>query len=464
MLPIVVIVGRSNVGKSTLFNRLIRSRKALVGDAPGLTRDRHFGEGSLGKFNYLIVDTGGFEPNSREALQSQMSRQTEEAIFEADIIVFLVDGRSGVLPGDHNISKLLRKTGKPVHLVVNKLEGITSETYCSDFFELGFGSPIAISAEHGDGVRLMTNSVLKKYIDTKKVLLNKKVSKENNKAIEEDNFGDAKNYVNLDSIKLTIVGRPNVGKSTLFNNFLGEERSIAFDLPGTTRDSISVPFHWDGTQYQLIDTAGMRRRARRVDLIEKFSVIKSMQAIKDSNVAILLLDGTQDVSEQDAHIASFIANSGCALVVGVNKWDGLDFHKRNQIKRLIERKLSFLSWARFHYISAINGDGLGAIMKSVKNAYTSSLKSLSTPILTKILRDCVERHPPPRRGLFRPKLRYAHQGGKNPPVIIIHGNNLKNLSLDYKRFLENNFRQAFKLFGTPMKIELKNSVNPFGNE
>ena len=464
MLPIVVIVGRSNVGKSTLFNRLIRSRKALVGDAPGLTRDRHFGEGSLGKFNYLIVDTGGFEPNSQEALQSQMSRQTEEAIFEADIIVFLVDGRSGVLPGDHNISKLLRKTGKPVHLVVNKLEGITSETYCSDFFELGFGSPIAISAEHGDGVRLMTNSVLKKYIDTKKVLLNKKVSKENNKEIEEDNFDNAKNYVILDSIKLTIVGRPNVGKSTLFNNFLGEERSIAFDLPGTTRDSISVPFHWDGTQYQLIDTAGMRRRARRVDLIEKFSVIKSMQAIKDSNVAILLLDGTQDVSDQDAHIASFIANSGCALVVGVNKWDGLDFHKRNEIKRLIERKLSFLSWARFHYISAINGDVLGAIMKSVKNAYTSSLKSLSTPMLTKILRDCVERHPPPRRGLFRPKLRYAHQGGKNPPVIIIHGNNLKSLGLDYKRFLENNFRQEFKLFGTPMKIELKNSVNPFGNE
>ena len=464
MLPIVVIVGRSNVGKSTLFNRLIRSRKALVGDAPGLTRDRHFGEGSLGKFNYLIVDTGGFEPNSQEALQSQMSRQTEEAIFEADIIVFLVDGRSGVLPDDHNISKLLRKTGKPVHLVVNKLEGITSETYCSDFFELGFGSPIAISAEHGDGVRLMTNSVLKKYIDTKKVLLNKKVSKENNKEIEEDNFDNAKNYVILDSIKLTIVGRPNVGKSTLFNNFLGEERSIAFDLPGTTRDSISVPFHWDGAQYQLIDTAGMRRRARRVDLIEKFSVIKSMQAIKDSNVAILLLDGTQDVSDQDAHIASFIANSGCALVVGVNKWDGLDFHKRNEIKRLIERKLSFLSWARFHYISAINGDGLGAIMKSVKNAYTSSLKSLSTPMLTKILRDCVERHPPPRRGLFRPKLRYAHQGGKNPPVIIIHGNNLKSLGLDYKRFLENNFRQEFKLFGTPMKIELKNSVNPFGNE
>ena len=449
MLPIVVIVGRSNVGKSTLFNRLIRSKKALVGDVPGLTRDRHFGEGSLGKINYLIVDTGGFEPNSRETLQSHMSRQTEEAIFEGDIIIFLVDGRSGIVPGDYNISKLLRKVGKPVHLVVNKLEGLTSETYYSEFFELGFGTPIAISAEHGDGVKLMADSVLNRFIDSKESNFDKKNSKKD---------------VKTNSIKLTIVGRPNVGKSTLFNNLLGEERSIAFDLPGTTRDSISVPFIWDSTQFQLVDTAGMRRRARRVDLIEKFSVIKAMQAIKDSNVAILLLDGTQDVSDQDAHIASFVANSGSALVVGVNKWDGLDFDKRSEIKRLIERKLSFLSWARFHYISAINGDGVGSIMKSVKNAYISSLKQLSTPILTKILRECVERHPPPRRGLFRPKLRYAHQGGKNPPVVIVHGNNLMNLSLDYKRFLENNFREQFKLFGTPMKIEWKNSANPFGNE
>jgi len=453
VLPIVVIVGRSNVGKSTLFNRLIRSRKALVGDVPGLTRDRHFGEVKFGKFNFLIVDTGGFEPNSREALQSHMSNQTEEAIFEADIVIFLVDGRSGVVSGDYDISKLLRKTGKPVHLVVNKLEGIISETYYSEFFELGFGKPIAISAEHGDGVRSMSDHVLMAFNERKK-----------NTNLETVKIGDNKNNTNLDLINLTIVGRPNVGKSTLFNNLLGEQRSIAFDLPGTTRDSISVPFLWDSTEFQLIDTAGIRRRARRVDLIEKFSVIKAMQAIKNSNVAILLLDGTQDVSDQDAHIASFVANSGCALVVGVNKWDGLNFDRRTEIKRLIERKLSFLSWARFHYISAINGDGIVSIMKSVKNAYFSSLKALSTPMLTKILRDCVERHPPPRKGLFRPKLRYAHQGGKNPPVVIIHGNNLKSLSLDYKRFLENNFRQEFELFGTPMKIEWKNSTNPYGNE
>jgi GTP-binding protein len=464
VLPIVVIVGRSNVGKSTLFNRLTRSKKALVGDVPGLTRDRHFGEGNLGKFDYLIVDTGGFEPISREALQNQMSRQTEEAIFEADIIIFLVDGRSGVVPQDHNISKLLRKSERSVHLVVNKLEGRTSETYYSEFFELGFGKPFAVSGEHGDGVKVMIDSVLMDCNKGPEINFYNEISKEQKFLHESENFDQKNENKNLASIRLTIVGRPNVGKSTLFNSLLGEERAIAFNMPGTTRDSISVPFFWGGKNFELIDTAGIRRRARRTDIIEKFSVIKAMQAIKDSNVAILLLDGTQDVSDQDAHIASFVANSGCALVVGVNKWDGLDFEKRNEIKRLIERKLSFLSWARFHYISALNGDGIGAIMKSVENAYASSLKSLSTPKLTKILRECVERHPPPRSGLFRPKLRYAHQGGKNPPIIIIHGNNLQSLGSDYRRFLENNFREKFKLSGTPMKIEWKNSNNPYGND
>ena len=379
----------------------------------------------------------------------------------------MVDGRTGIVTQDYNISKLLRKSGRPVHLVVNKLEGRTSEAYYSEFFELGLGHPFAISSEHGDGVRIMIDTVLGECNEVEKKnklnFFNQVASKSKILASEEPQALEGEKEV-LSSIRLTIVGRPNVGKSTLFNNLLGEERVIAFDMPGTTRDSISVPFLWGGENYDLIDTAGIRRRARRTDAIEKFSVIKAMQAIKDSNVAILLLDGTQDVSDQDAHIASFIADSGCALVVGVNKWDGLSLDKRDEIKRLIERKLSFLSWARFHYFSALNGDGVSTIMKSVQNAYASSLKSLSTPKLTRVLRECIERHPPPRSGLFRPKLRYAHQGGKNPPVIIIHGNNLKSLGSDYRRFLENNFREEFQLSGTPMRIEWKNSTNPFGKE
>ncbi|OUT98274.1 MAG: ribosome biogenesis GTPase Der [Betaproteobacteria bacterium TMED41] len=464
MLPIIVIVGRSNVGKSTLFNRLTRSKKAIVGDLPGLTRDRHFGEGNLGKFEYLIVDTGGFEPLSREALQNHMSRQTEEAIYEADIIIFLLDGKTGLVPGDVVISDFLRKSGRTVHLAVNKLEGKTSEAYYAEFFELGFRKPFAISAEHGDGVRVMIDCVLNVFYQGDKLNLQKEKKLRIKGLTTEKNEDEKIEKKEVKSIQLTIVGRPNVGKSTLFNNLLGEERAIAFDLPGTTRDAISVPFLWAQKNYDLIDTAGIRRRARRVEAIEKFSVIKAMQAIKHSNVAILLLDGTQDVSDQDAHIASFVANSGCALVVGINKWDNLSFDRRNEIKRLIERKLNFLSWARFHYFSALKGDGVGAIMKSVENAYESSIKSFSTPKLTKILRECVQRHPPPRRGLFRPKLRYAHQGGKNPPTIIIHGNNLKSLGSDYCRFLENNFRDVFKISGTPMKIEWKTSANPFSND
>ena len=444
------IIGLPNVGKSTLFNRLTRTKKALVGDVSGLTRDRNFGEGKVGNFSFLIVDTGGFERSSSINLQNQMSRQTEEAIYESDIVIFLVDGRKGIAAYDYSIAKFLRKSNRQVHLVVNKLEGLTSEIFYAEFFELGLGQPFAISGEHGDGVRIMIDSILSDY--SKKNQLNLPVE-----TINEEVKNTPSKYT-----RLTIVGRPNVGKSTLFNYLLGEERVVAFDMPGTTRDSISVPFLWGGKNYDLIDTAGIRRRARRCDVIEKFSVIKAMQAIKDSNVSILLLDGTQDVSDQDANIAAFVANSGCSLVVGVNKWDGLGIEKRVEIKRLIERKLSFLSWARFHYCSAISGEGVDKIMKSVESAHASSIKSLSTPKLTRVLRNCIERHPPPRSGLFRPKLSYAHQGGKNPPVIIVHGNNLQSLGSDYRRFLENNFREEFKLSGTPVKIEWKNSTNPYG--
>ncbi|OUW05754.1 MAG: ribosome biogenesis GTPase Der [Betaproteobacteria bacterium TMED156] len=471
MLPIVVIVGRSNVGKSTLFNRLTRSRDALVGNVPGLTRDRNFGEGVLGNNKYFIVDTGGFEPKSKDSLQNKMSLQTEEAINESDEVIFLVDGKHGLSSKDQIIAGILRRTERPIHLVVNKLEGKTTEVNYSEFFELGLGMPIAISAEHGDGVKKMIENIIPPHTQKEDMYL----SQSESNACDETkirNYENVEPFNNINSIlndekkfskslRISIVGRPNVGKSTLFNSLVGEDRAIAYDMPGTTRDSISVPFVWSGKDFLLVDTAGIRKRGKIADVIEKFSVIKAMQAIRASNVAILLLDCSQEISDQDAHLASFIANSGCALVLGVNKWDEVYKYDKDETKRMIERKLGFLSWSKCHYISAKNGDGIISIMKSVVKAYEAATKSLNTPKLTKILKDCVQKHPPPKKGLFRPKLRYAHQGGKNPPVIVLHGNNLHNLSSDYLRFLENNFRESFDLFGTPLKLEWKNSDNPY---
>ncbi len=446
MLPVIVIVGRSNVGKSTLFNRLTRSRKALVGDIYGLTRDRNFGECVSGGISYLLVDTGGFQLDSKDALQNHMSRQTQEAIIEGDLVIFVVDGKSGLTAGDFSIANYLRKSERPIHLVVNKLEGRKSDFKHTEFFELGLGEPLPVSAEHGDGVREM----IKKILDSHK---------------NSHNSGADLNVNNThptaEEIKLAIVGKPNVGKSTLFNYLVGEDRAITFDLPGTTRDPITTSFCWEKEKYLLVDTAGIRRRSTKVDLPEKFSVIKAMRAIREANVVILLLDGNEDVSDQDASIASFIATSGSALVVGINKWDRVDHEKKKETKQMIERKLNFLSWATFHYVSAIEGLGVSEIMRSVKKAYFASTKSLNTPKLTEVLNDCVEKHPPPKKGLFRPKLRYAHQGGRNPPVIIIHGNNLKKISIDYKKYLENTFREKFQLFGTPLKVEWKNSSNPY---
>jgi GTP-binding protein len=443
--PVVALVGRPNVGKSTLFNRLTRSRDALVADLPGLTRDRHYGEGRLGDRPYLVVDTGGFEPIVKEGITFQMAKQTRQAIAESDKVIFVVDGRSGLAPQDLQIADLLRKSGRPVTLAVNKLEGLTGEGRTSEFYELGLGDPIAISSAHGDGVTSLIDHLLSD--------LPLAVSAEDEAA-----------EIAEKGLRVAIVGRPNVGKSTLINTLVGEERVIAFDMPGTTRDAISIPFEREGRKYQLIDTAGLRRRGKVFEAVEKFSVIKTLQAIESCHVAILMLDAQQDVSDQDAHIAGFVAEAGRALVVAVNKWDGLDSVARDEVKRVMARKLQFLHWARFHFISAMKSNGVDALMRSVDTAYTAATLKLSTPKITRALREAVEHQQPPRHGRFRPKLRYAHQGGQNPPIIVVHGNALEHISDVYKRFLESRFRRVFKLEGTPLRIEWKTSTNPYKPE
>ena len=443
--PVVALVGRPNVGKSTLFNRLTRSRDALVADLPGLTRDRHYGEGRLGPRPYFVVDTGGFEPVVKEGITFQMAKQTRQAIAESDAVVFVVDGRNGVAPQDMQIADLLRKTGRPVTIAVNKLEGLTGEGRTAEFYELGLGEPHAISSAHGDGVSSLMDLVLDALPHVQEE--------------EEDAATIAER-----GLRVAIVGRPNAGKSTLINTLVGEERVIAFDMPGTTRDAISIPFERAGKKYQLIDTAGLRRRGKVFEAVEKFSVIKTLQAIESCHVAILMLDARQDVSDQDAHIAGFVMESGRALVVAVNKWDGLDVVARDEVKRVMARKLQFLHWAKFHFISALKGTGVDALMRSVDDAYTAATLKLSTPKITRVLREAVEHQQPPRHGIFRPKLRYAHQGGQNPPIIVVHGNALEHVSDVYKRYLESRFRRVFKLEGTPLRIEWKTSTNPYKPE
>jgi GTP-binding protein len=443
MKPVIALVGRPNVGKSTLFNRLTRSRDALVADLPGLTRDRHYGEGRLGEDPFLVIDTGGFEPVAKDGIMHEMAKQTKQAVAEADVVVFIVDGRQGLTPHDKTITDFLRKSGRPVMLVVNKSEGMKYTAVTADFYELGLGDPNVISAAHGDGVRDMVDEALAMARGQAPAL-----------AAPEPESADR-------GIRLAVVGRPNVGKSTLVNTLLGEERVIAFDMPGTTRDSIEIAFERGGRPYTLIDTAGIRRRGKVFEAIEKFSVVKTLQSISEANVVILLLDAQQDISEQDAHIAGFILESGRALVVGVNKWDGLTSDQRDAIKMDIDRKLGFLSFAKFHFISAQKGTGVGPLMKSVEAAYAAATANLPTPKLTRALIEALEHQQPKRKGGGRPKLRYAHQGGQNPPVIVIHGNALDGVDANYKRYLEKHFRETFSLVGTPLRIELRSGKNPF---
>jgi GTP-binding protein len=445
--PVVALVGRPNVGKSTLFNRLTRSRAALVADYSGLTRDRHYGEGRVGETPFIVIDTGGFEPVAKDGILLEMARQTRQAIAEADVVVFLVDARAGINAHDHEIAKLLRKSGQQrVLLAVNKAEGMGAGAAVSEFHELGLGQPYPISAAHGDGI-----------VDLIELALLDLAEPPAEEEAQEEGEHDHR-------IKLAIVGRPNVGKSTLINTLMGEERVIAFDMPGTTRDAIEIDFERDGRRYTLIDTAGLRKRGKVFEAVEKFSVIKTLQAIEASNVVLLMLDAQTEISEQDAHIAGFVLETGRAVVVAINKWDGLDGEAKERIEREFQRKLRFLSFARMHTISALRGQGVKPLLKSINAAHAAAFAKLSTPKLTRELQAAVEQQPPPRKGIFRPKMRYAHQGGQNPPLVVIHGNALDAIPDSYRRYLETRFRNAFDLAGTPLRIEFKSSHNPYAQE
>jgi len=439
--PVIALVGRPNVGKSTLFNRLTRSRDAIVHDLPGVTRDRHYGEGRLGSRPFIAIDTGGFEPRDPKGIFVEMARQAEQAIVEADAVVFVVDGRTGLTPGDRAIAERLRRL-KNVYLGVNKTEGMQSDTAVAEFHELGLGNPAAISAAHGEGVRELLDLVLSRF--------------------PEKEAPDEKAETNHP--RVAVVGRPNVGKSTLVNALVGEERVIAFDQPGTTRDPIEVPFQRGGRRYTLIDTAGLRRRGKTGEAVEYFSIVKALQSIEESNVAILLLDASTGITEQDAHVAGYVLERGRAVVLAVNKWDAADKAARERMKMEIAWKLGFLGFAETHYISAKEGKGLAPLMRSVDGAYAAAMVRLPTPQLTRALIAAVERQAPPKSGRFRPKLRYAHQGGINPPRIIIHGNSLDQVSESYKRYLEGHFRDTFSLAGTPMSIELRTGRNPYAGK
>ncbi|MDT8363116.1 MAG: ribosome biogenesis GTPase Der [Nitrosomonas sp.] len=441
MKPTLVLVGRPNVGKSTLFNRLTRSRDALVADIPGLTRDRHYGHGRLGDKPYLVVDTGGFEPVVKSGILHAMAKQTLLAVDEGDVVLFVVDGRQGLSPQDKIVAEQLRKRTENIILVVNKTEGMRLSIMTAEFHELGLGDPCAVSALHGDNMGELIDFALADF------------------PLEEEADPSADQ-----SPRIAIVGRPNVGKSTLVNTLLGEERVIAFDQPGTTRDSIYIDFEYDQRHYTLIDTAGLRRRGKVLETLEKFSVIKTLQSIEAANLVILVLDAHNHISEQDAHIASFIVETGRALVVAVNKWDGLDEYERETIKRELERKLIFLDFASLHYISALHGHGLKRLMPSVDEAYAAAMAHIPTPRLTRAMLAAVAKQPPPRGGMSRPKLRYAHQGGSNPPLIIIHGSMLEHVPATYRRYLEHTLRKDFDLRGTPLRVEFRSGVNPYADK
>ncbi len=449
--PVVALVGRTNVGKSTLFNRLTRSRAALVANISGLTRDRHYGEGRVGEHPYIVVDTGGFEPVATRGILVEMARQTAQAIAESDVVIFLVDGREGINAHDHEIARLLRKSGQRVLLAVNKAEGMRHHADLAQFHELGLGEPHPISAAHGDGVSALADEALAPLLAEQ--------AREAGAADPEADTDEGGAHEHR--IKLAIAGRPNVGKSTLINTLVGEDRVIAYDLPGTTRDAIEIEFERGERRYTLIDTAGLRRRGKVFETVEKFSVIKTLQAIEAANVVLLLIDASDGISDQDAHIAGFITETGRALVVGLNKWDAVDREQREWVQREYDRKLRFLSFARVLHLSALKGQGVGPVLKAVDAAHAAAFAKLSTPRLTRILQAAVEQQPPPRKGIFRPKMRYAHQGGQNPPRIIIHGNALDAVPDSYRRYLEGQFRDAFNLAGTPLSVEFKSSHNPY---
>jgi len=440
MKPVMALVGRPNVGKSTLFNKLTKSRDALVADFAGLTRDRKYGDGKLGEIEYLVIDTGGLNGES-EVLDVRMQQQSWQAVDESDVVVFMVDGRAGLTPVDEEIANTLRRSGQTVCLVVNKTDTMDEAQVAAEFYQLALGEPHCIAAAHSRGLLKMMRAV--------------------QEMLPTPGFGPSPDEEQ--GMRLAVVGRPNVGKSTLINRILGEERVVAFDLPGTTRDSIEVPFEKDDQRYTLIDTAGVRRRGKISETVEKFSVIKTLQAIDECNVCVLLLDATERITDQDLNLLGYVIDKGRALIVAVNKWDGLEVEQREQIKTDISRRLEFLSFTNIEFISALHGTGVGNLFKLANRAYESAMIDMATPQLTRMLEYAVEQHQPPLVRGRRIKMRYAHQGGSNPPVIVVHGNQIDRVPAAYKRYLSNFFQRELKLFGTPVRIDFKGSENPYSH-
>ncbi|MDR9826430.1 ribosome biogenesis GTPase Der [Vibrio sp. FNV 38] len=467
MVPVVALVGRPNVGKSTLFNRLTRTRDALVADFPGLTRDRKYGHAKLGEHEFIVIDTGGID-GTEEGVETKMAEQSLAAIDEADVVLFMVDGRAGLTPSDIAISKHLRKIQKPSMLVVNKVDGIDIDAASADFWQLGVEDMYQIAAAHGRGVSALIDRALNPFVE--KLLeeqgqiedLTEFAEFEEEKLDYSEEEAEAE-YKRLQDkpIKLAIIGRPNVGKSTLTNRILGEERVVVYDMPGTTRDSIYIPMERDGREYVLIDTAGVRRRRRINETVEKFSVVKTLKAIEDANVVLLVIDARENISDQDLSLLGFALNAGRSIVIAVNKWDGLDHDVKEHVKKELDRRLGFVDFARIHFISALHGTGVGHLFESVQEAYKSATTRVGTSVLTRIMKMATDDHQPPMVRGRRVKLKYAHAGGYNPPIVVVHGNQVNELPDSYKRFLMNYYRKALEIMGTPIRIQFQSSDNPF---
>ncbi len=463
MLPVIALVGRPNVGKSTLFNRLTKTRDALVAEIAGLTRDRKYGDGKVGELPYILIDTGGIS-GEEEGIDEAMAAQSLQAISEADAVFFMLDVSDGLMPADEKIAQHLRVNQKQVYLIANKIDGKNPDIALADFYALGMGEPLAIAAAHNRGVSSLMDYCLPEiYAKLPESNLTEELVLENTEPEQTVAVSEAENSAKQ-SVKIAIVGRPNVGKSTLINRILGEQRVVVFDKAGTTRDNIYIPFEREDKSYTLIDTAGIRRRKNITEAAEKFSIIKTLQAIQDAHVCVLMLDAHQGIVEQDLHMLSFIMNSGRALIVCINKWDGMSEDKKQQVKESLERRFEFLTFAQFHFISALHGTGVGHLYKDIDQAYRSAMSKFPTNQLTRVLEDAVASHAPPMVRGRRPKLRYAHQGGSNPPLIIVHGNLSKELPDGYKRYLANTFRRVLNIQGTPIRFEFKQGDNPFAEK
>ncbi|EGA68111.1 GTP-binding protein Der [Vibrio sinaloensis DSM 21326] len=468
MVPVVALVGRPNVGKSTLFNRLTRTRDALVADFPGLTRDRKYGQAKLGEHEFIVIDTGGID-GTEEGVETKMAQQSLAAIDEADVVLFMVDGRAGLTAADEAIAQHLRKLEKPSMLVVNKVDGIDADAASAEFWQLGVENMYQIAAAHGRGVTALIDLALNPFAE--KLLEESKGELEDLTGFEDEEQ-DKLDYTEEEAeqefnrlqdqpIKLAIIGRPNVGKSTLTNRILGEERVVVYDMPGTTRDSIYIPMERDGREYVLIDTAGVRRRTRINETVEKFSVVKTLKAVEDANVVMLVIDARENISDQDLSLLGFALNAGRSIVIAVNKWDGLDTDVKEHVKKELDRRLGFVDFARIHFISALHGTGVGHLFESVQEAYKSATTRVGTSVLTRIMKMATDDHQPPMVRGRRVKLKYAHAGGYNPPIVVIHGNQVNELPDSYKRYLMNYYRKSLEIMGTPIRIIFQSSDNPF---